>query len=67
MSKTIDKSSNAIRPKPEVAAQALAEARARQNAIDTKANANAKEIKGRGGLDPVRYGDWEIKGLTSDF
>ena len=26
-----------------------------------------KEIDGRGGLDPVRYGDWEIKGLTSDF
>lgn len=26
-----------------------------------------KEINGRGGLDPVRYGDWEIKGITSDF
>ena len=22
---------------------------------------------GRGGLDPNRYGDWEIKGLTADF
>jgi hypothetical protein len=22
---------------------------------------------GRGGLEPGRYGDWEIKGLTSDF
>jgi hypothetical protein len=26
-----------------------------------------KEVAGRGGLDPARYGDWEIKGLTSDF
>ena len=27
----------------------------------------AKEVAGRGGLDPTRYGDWEIKGLISDF
>jgi hypothetical protein len=26
-----------------------------------------KEKGGRGGLEPGRYGDWEIKGLTSDF
>ena len=26
-----------------------------------------KEIGGRGGLDPVRYGDWEIKGTCVDF
>ena len=25
------------------------------------------EKGGRGGLEPGRYGDWEIKGLTSDF
>jgi len=25
------------------------------------------ERDGRGGLEPVRYGDWEIKGLASDF
>ena len=25
------------------------------------------ERNGRGGLDPTRYGDWEVKGLTSDF
>ena len=23
--------------------------------------------RARGGLEPGRYGDWEIKGLTSDF
>ena len=26
-----------------------------------------KEIGGRGGKEPGRYGDWEVKGLTSDF
>jgi len=26
-----------------------------------------REIGGRGGLDPVRYGDWEVKGVACDF
>ena len=26
-----------------------------------------REVDGRGGLDPARYGDWEIKGISSDF
>jgi hypothetical protein len=26
-----------------------------------------EEIGGRGGLDPVRYGDWEIGGIAKDF
>ena len=25
------------------------------------------EKKGRGGLEPTRYGDWEVKGIISDF
>jgi len=25
------------------------------------------EINGRDGPDPVRYGDWESKGIASDF
>ena len=25
------------------------------------------EVGGRGGLDPTRYGDWEVNGLASDF
>jgi hypothetical protein len=25
------------------------------------------EINGRDGPEPVRYGDWEVKGLASDF
>ncbi len=26
-----------------------------------------RELNGRAGPDPVRYGDWEVKGLASDF
>jgi hypothetical protein len=52
---------------PTPAERALAEAEARRTAVDEKARKTPKEIKGRGGLEPGRYGDWEIKGLTSDF
>ena len=35
---------------------------------NTRLEAEGKaEQGGRGGLDPARYGDWEIKGLTADF
>ena len=30
-------------------------------------DAPAKEIGGRGGPDPTRYGDWEIDGRCVDF
>jgi hypothetical protein len=51
------------------AARALAEAADRRALYEKAAQdaAREKEIDGRGGLEPVRYGDWEIKGLTSDF
>jgi hypothetical protein len=46
------------------ARRALAEAEARR----AKAKPSlAPELNGRGGLDPARYGDWEVKGLASDF
>jgi hypothetical protein len=48
------------------AQRALAEAAARRAAQDA-APAPPKESNGRGGLDPVRYGDWEVKGIASDF
>ncbi|GLQ12206.1 hypothetical protein GCM10007913_41390 [Devosia yakushimensis] len=57
-------------PRPPLSAaarRALAEAEARRNAIDGKTAFAPKEKGGRGGLEPGRYGDWEIKGLTSDF
>ena len=50
-----------------IAARALAEAAARRAEIDAITTTAPKEQGGRGGLDPARYGDWEIKGLTSDF
>ncbi len=51
------------------AQRALAEAEARRAALDAKAAelARDKEIAGRGGLEPVRYDDWEVKGIASDF
>ena len=27
----------------------------------------AKELGGRKGLEPTRYGDWEVRGIASDF
>jgi hypothetical protein len=54
-------------PLSEAAKRALAEAKARRAEIDAKGAFAQKEEGGRGGLEPVRYGDWEIKGLTSDF
>ncbi len=49
------------------AQRALAEAAARRAARDAAAQDRPKELRGRGGLDPVRYGDWEKDGLASDF
>lgn len=48
---------------------ALAEAAERRAAIDARAAkiAERPETLGRGGLEPVRYEDWEVKGLASDF
>lgn len=51
------------------AQRALAEAAERRAAIDARAAkiAERPEALGRGGLEPVRYEDWEVKGLASDF
>jgi len=49
------------------AQRALAEAAARRAEIDRKAADLPGEYGGRKGPEPVRYGDWEIKGLASDF
>lgn len=54
-------------PLTEAARRALDEAQARRAGIDAKGAFAPKEQGGRGGLEPGRYGDWEIKGLTSDF
>jgi hypothetical protein len=51
------------------ARRALAEAEARRTEIDARAAAltKAPERNGRGGLDPVRYEDWEVSGRAVDF
>ncbi len=49
------------------AARALAEAHARRADREARVAAMPREVGGRGGEEPVRYGDWERKGLTSDF
>lgn len=52
---------------PPAAQRALKEAEERRKDIDAKQAALPTEVDGRGGLEPTRYDDWEIKGLTSDF
>ncbi len=51
------------------AARALAEAAERRKVQEEReaALATAREVDGRGGKDPVRYSDWEVKGIASDF
>jgi hypothetical protein len=49
------------------AERALAEAAARRTEADRVAAERPKEIAGRKGPDPTRYGDWEVKGIASDF
>jgi hypothetical protein len=67
-----------VKPKPASAAappkqvspaaeRALAEAAARRAARDRTAAPWPPESGGSGKLDPVRYGDWEINGIATDF
>lgn len=57
------------KPRTPAAQRALAEAEARRATLDARAKAlaAAREVNGRGGPDPVRYDDWENKGIASDF
>lgn len=57
------------RPLTPAAQRALAEAeeRRRQRDAARQAEAREKELGGRAGPDPVRYGDWENGGIISDF
>ena len=49
------------------ALRALAEAEERRKKAAFASQAAPAETGGRGGLDPIRYGDWEKAGLASDF
>ena len=52
---------------PPAAVRALAEAEARRAEYRRREAALPREIGGRGGNEPIRYGDWEVKGLAADF
>ena len=49
------------------AQRALAKAEARRQAAVAHAEATPKELQGPKGPEPTRYGDWERKGIASDF
>ncbi len=55
------------RPLSAAAERALAEAAQRRAERDRQTVPGAKEYGGPSGPEPTRYGDWEKKGLTSDF
>ncbi|MEP2532269.1 DUF1674 domain-containing protein [Shimia sp.] len=50
---------------PPAAKRALAEAEERRKKASKEQLPT--ELGGRDGLDPVRYGDWEKKGIAIDF
>ena len=53
------------RRRKEAAERALAEAEARRQAAEKPPL--PKEVGRRNGPEPTRYGDWEKKGIVSDF
>ncbi len=55
------------KPLTPAAQRALAEAVARRQAAAAEAKAMPKEVQGPKGPEPTRYGDWERKGIASDF
>jgi len=57
--------SDANKDLPEAAQRALAEAEERRK--KEKALELPEELGGRDGPEPVRFGDWEKKGIAIDF
>jgi hypothetical protein len=56
------------RPLSDAALRALAEAEERRRARQAEEPRQGPvEVGGRKGPDPVRFGDWEKDGITSDF
>jgi len=60
--KTMTQSKKPLSPE---AQRALAEAEERRKAHPKETL--PKEVNGRDGPEPTRFGDWEKKGITSDF
>jgi hypothetical protein len=52
---------------PPAALRALAEAEERRKKNEQEKKEMPIEVDGPEGPEPTRYGDWERKGITSDF
>ncbi|WP_315702295.1 MULTISPECIES: DUF1674 domain-containing protein [unclassified Bradyrhizobium] len=57
----------ARKPLTPAAQRALAEAEERRRQAAEHAKAMPRELQGPKGPEPTRYGDWERKGIASDF
>jgi hypothetical protein len=57
----------ARKPLTPAAQRTLAEAEARRKQAEANAKPAPKEFQGPKGPEPTRYGDWETKGIASDF
>lgn len=55
------------KPLSDAAKRALAEADARRTEAAAHAKPAMPEINGPKGPEPTRFGDWEVKGIASDF
>ena len=49
------------------AKRAKAEAESRKAGIDQVGKTLPREVDGRDGPEPIRYGDWEVDGRATDF
>ena len=72
MSKTSEKPDSPAKPAAKrnltpAAMRALEEAEQRRRAREREGQQAPEEFGGRKGPDPARYGDWEKKGILSDF
>lgn len=66
--KPLSESEPARKPLSPAAQRALAEAEQRRTAAAQVAvESLPKELQGPSGPEPTRYGDWERKGIASDF
>ena len=55
------------RPLTPAARRALEEAEERRQARNAQGTNASREVGGRKGPEPARYGDWEKDGIASDF
>ena len=62
----VDESEDRTRRLSAAAQRALAEAEERRRRRE-QADPGPREVGGRKGPEPVRYGDWEVNGRAIDF